>query len=169
MKIYIENEFNIAESAYIAASSSLHGKISIGNKSSIWDSAVIRADLAEVEIGENTSVQDNATIHVDEHFPTKIGNNVTIGHNAVIHGATIGDNCIIAIHATVLNGAKIGNNCIVGAGAVVTENSIIPDNSLVLGVPAKVVKTLDSDTIAQISQNAAVYTKLAEAYKNKCK
>lgn len=165
--MFLKDEFNIDESAYIAQSARLHGKIKIGANSSVWDNAVIRADLAEVEIGSGCSIQDNVTVHVDTDRPTYIGNYVTVGHNAVIHGAEIGDNCIIAIHATVLNGAKIGKNCIVGAGAVVTENSVIPDNSLVLGIPAKVVKQLDENAIKQIRQNAEVYITLANSYKQK--
>lgn len=167
--MYIEDQFEISPQAYIAPSARLHGKITIGRDSSVWDNAVIRADLAEVEIGQGTSIQDNVTIHVDTNFPTRIGNYVTVGHNAVIHGAEIGDNTIIAIHSTILNGAKIGKNCIIGAGAVVVENSIIPDNSLVLGIPGKVVKTLDEATIERIKSNAETYIKLTRAYLEKMK
>jgi carbonic anhydrase/acetyltransferase-like protein (isoleucine patch superfamily) len=162
-----DDDFEIHSEAYISPSAVMHGKIRIGAYSSIWDSAVIRADLAPVEIGEGTSIQDNVTIHVDTDYPTKIGNYVTVGHNAVIHGAEIGDHTIVAIHSTILNGAKVGKNCIIGAGAVVTENSVIPDNSLVLGIPAKVVKQLDEKTIEEIRKNAKVYIELAKFYKNK--
>ena len=167
MEIYMDDDFQISPEVYIARSASLHGKIHIDKDSSVWDNAVIRADLAQVLIGEGSSVQDNVTVHVDTDRPSIIGDYVTIGHNAVIHGAEIGNNTIIGMGAIVLNGAKIGINCIVGAGSVITEKTIIPDNSLVLGIPGKVIRTNSEATISAIRSNAETYIKLTRSYLKK--
>ncbi len=167
MEVFIKDDFTIDKSVYIAKTAALHGKITIGPESSVWDSAVIRADIAEVKIGKGTSIQDNVTVHVDVNRPTIIGNYVTIGHNAVIHGAEIDDNSMIGMGAVVLNGARIGKNCIVGAGAVVTEGTVIPDNSMVLGIPGKVVKENSEKVIEAIRKNAEGYMLLTEAYLKK--
>lgn len=144
------------------------GDVALGRYCSIWPSAVIRGDLNKIVIGQYSNVQDNATIHVDLDCPTTIGSYVTIGHNAVIHGAIIGNNCLIGMGAIVLNGAVIGNNCLIGAGAVVTEGSKIPDNSLVLGLPAKVIRQLTDKEITEIKNNATGYWRLArESYLNR--
>ena len=163
MKIYIDNEFNIDENAYIAKGAYLSGKIEIGADSSVWDGAVIRADIEDVKIGYGTSIQDNVTVHVDVDRPTSIGDYVTVGHNAVVHGAEIGDNTIIGMGSIVLNGAKVGKNCIIGAGAVVTEGTVIPDNSMALGIPAKVARTNTEAAIIAIRKNAESYIQLTQA------
>ncbi|NOX35956.1 MAG: gamma carbonic anhydrase family protein [Calditrichaeota bacterium] len=158
---------NIDSSVYLASLARIYGAVTIGARSSVWDGAVIRADMEPIVIGAETSVQENAVIHVDKGFPVHIGNGVTIGHGAIVHGATIGDNCIIGIKATVLNGARIGNNCIIGAGAVVTEGKVIPDNSLVLGIPGKVVRELDEAAVEKIRENARIYVELSRHYLEK--
>ena len=162
----IEQRIEIHPTVYIASLARIYGKVKIGADSSVWDGAVIRGDLEPITIGHSTSIQENAVVHVDYNFPVSIGDFVTVGHGAIIHGARIGNNCIIGIHAVVLNGATIGNNCIIGAGAVVTEGKHIPDNSLVLGVPGQIVRTLGQDAIERIRQNALVYVELARQYRH---
>ncbi len=125
---------------------------------------VIRGDMAPVEIGENTSIQENAVVHVDTGTPTRIGNYVTVGHSAVIHGALIADNCIVAIKSAVLNNAKVGEYSIIGAGAIVMERKEIPANSIVFGIPGKVVKSTTDDVRQDIRKNAEEYVKLGAAY-----
>lgn len=123
----------IAEGARIARQSVIVGDVTIGRDSCVLYYAVIRGDDAPVVIGEETNIQENCTIHVSHNMPTHIGNNVTIGHNAVVHGCTIGDRTLIGMGAVLLDGAKIGSDCIIGAGSLVTKNTVIPDGSLVMG------------------------------------
>ncbi|MHB8360932.1 MAG: gamma carbonic anhydrase family protein [Thermoplasmataceae archaeon] len=132
---------HIGKNVYIAPTAILIGNVNISDGVSIFDNAVLRGDLNSIEIGENTNIQDNTTIHVEIDNPVKVGKNVSIGHNAVVHGAIIGDNVIIGMGSIVLNGAKIASGSIVGAGAVVTENFSSPENSLIVGIPAKVKRT----------------------------
>ncbi|GAB4339848.1 MAG: gamma carbonic anhydrase family protein [Calditrichia bacterium] len=164
MGFYLEDDIEIHPTAYVAPSVRIYGKVKIGAHSSIWDGVTLRGDMAPITIGENTSIQENAVVHVDTDTPTIIGNNVTVGHGAIIHGAKIGNNCIIAIHSTVLNNAEIGDYSIVGAGAIVMERKVIPPNSIVFGIPGKVVKSVDEETRRAIEENARVYVGLAEAY-----
>ena len=112
---------------------------------SIWFGAVIRGDVEEIRIGENSNVQDLSVLHADPGHPLVIGKNVTVGHKVMLHGCSIGDNSLIGINSIILNGAKIGKNCLIGANSLVTEGTVIPDNSLVMGSPAKVKKELDSE------------------------
>lgn len=151
------------KSAFIANSSDIIGEVYLAQNSSVWFNAVVRADLAPVSIGKYANVQDNATIHVDPNVPCIIGDYVTIGHNAVVHSAIIGDATLIGMNATILSGAKIGKGCIIGAGALVTENAQIPDNSVVVGVPAKVIKTVDNQKAN--TEHAIGYSQLAALYK----
>ena len=154
----------IAPGVFIAPTARLYWDVTVEKDSSIWDYVVIRADHEPIYIGEGCSIQEHTMIHVDENFPVTIGNFVTVGHRAVIHGATIGHHCIIGIGAIVLNGARIGNHCIVAAGAVVRENQEIPDNSLVAGVPARVIKTLTPEQRERIHVNAEIYIHLKTEY-----
>ena len=154
----------IDKDAFIEESAHVIGDTVIEKDCSVWFGAVIRADFDKITIGKNSNVQDNCTLHSDEGFPIHIGENVTIGHNAVIHGCKINDNTIIGMNATVLNGAVIGKNCIIGAGAVVKEKAEIPDNSLVVGIPAKVIKELDEEAIKHLKNNADEYRELAKIY-----
>lgn len=125
----------ISENARIAKQSVITGDVMIGRDSCVLYFAVIRGDEAPVVIGEESNIQENCTVHVSHNKPVHIGNNVTVGHNAVIHGCTIGDRSLIGMGAVVLDGAKIGNDCIIGAGSLVTKNTVIPDGSLVMGSP----------------------------------
>jgi len=148
----------------VAPNATVLGDVQIGARSSVWFGAVIRGDEAPIRIGDETSVQDNCTFHGDQGKGTTVGNRVTVGHNAVVHAATVGDDCIIGMGAIILSGATVGKNCIVGAGAVIKENDTIPDNSLVLGIPATVVRQLTDKERERIKQNAHVYVDLAQTY-----
>ncbi|MDQ3072858.1 MAG: gamma carbonic anhydrase family protein [Bacteroidota bacterium] len=149
---------------FIAGNATVHGDITIGEGSSIWFGAVLRAEHAEIRIGRHTNIQDGSIIHVDPGFPVHIGDEVVIGHGSIIHGAHIGSNSLIGMRATVLNGARVGSWCIIGAHALITENMVIPDHSIVMGAPGKIVKTLSGDQKERIKRNAAVYVELARKY-----
>lgn len=156
----------IAEDAYIAEGAIVRGDVTIEKGCSVWFNAVIRAEAGVVVIGENSNIQDNCVLHGTGESPVQIGKNVTVGHNAIVHGCTIKDNNIIGMGAIILDNAVIGENCIIGAGALVTQGAVIPDNSLVIGSPAKVKRTLTEAEIADIAANADYYVKEAEEYRN---
>lgn len=147
----------VAEDVYIAPGSHVIGNVEIGPGASIWFGVVIRGDNEPMHIGEGSNIQDNSVLHSDPGFPLTIGRNCTIGHGAIVHGCTIGDETLIGMRATVLNGAVIGQNCLIGAGALVTENAIIPDNSLVVGAPARFKRVLSEEQIEGLHQNAIHY------------
>lgn len=155
---------NASKSAFIAENAVAAGNVTLKSGSSVWFCAVVRAEEESITVGENTNIQDNCTVHSSKGFPVKIGNNVTIGHNAVVHGCTVGDGSLIGMNATVLNGAVIGKNCLVGAGALVTENKVFPDNTLILGVPARAVGTVDKKAEGQLAENAKHYLEMAKEY-----
>ena len=152
------------EGVFIAPTATVIGNVTIAPGSSVWFGAVIRSDLALIQIGRNTSVQDNAVIHVREGIETRSGDQVTMGHGAIVHGAQIEDTVLIGIGAIILDKARVGKGSIVGAGAVVTEGTQIPRRSLVLGVPGKVVKEVTSEQFQWIEENAKSYTELAQRY-----
>ena len=156
----------IDESVFIADGAKVIGDVEIGENSSVWFNAVIRADSDKVKIGKCSNVQDNSVIHTSDGFGVQIGDNVTIGHGAIIHGCTIKDNVIIGMGAIVLNGAVIEENCIIGAGTLVTQGKIIPSGSLAFGNPYKIVRQLTDDEISSISRNADSYVNEAKEYKN---
>ena len=139
----------------------LDGNVNIDEKSSVWFNAVLRGDIEPLNIGKFSNIQDNCVLHSSKGYPLTIGDNVSVGHAAVLHGCTVEDNCLIGMNATVLNGATIRKNSIVGAGAVVTEGHDFPEKSLILGVPAKFVRTLQEDEIKIIKNNAFNYAKMA--------
>lgn len=155
----------IHESVYIAEGAMVLGDVEAGEDSSIWFHATVRADRAKITIGEGSNIQDNAVVHVDEGFPVTIGNQVTIGHSAIIHGCTIGNNTLVGMGAIVLNGAKIGENCVIGAGALVTQNMLVPDGSLVIGCPGKVMRRITLQEIEANRRNAAEYVEESRYYK----
>lgn len=156
----------IHPTAFIHPEAFVCGDVTLGARASVWPGAVIRADSAPVVIGESSNVQDGVVIHVDPGLPCTIGARVTIGHRAVVHGATVEDDCLIAIGALVLNRVVVGRGSLVGAGAVCTEGMVIPPNSLVLGVPARVVRPTDDALRARISAGAAAYVELAERHRS---
>lgn len=145
---------------WIAPGAHVVGDVLMGENVGIWYNAVVRGDANTIVIGDNTNIQDNTTVHTDADYPVNIGKGVTIGHNAVIHGCTIGDNTVIGMGSIVLSGAVIGCNCIIGAGALVTGKMRIPDNSLAFGNPAKVVRTVSDDEITSNRENALHYVAL---------
>lgn len=147
----------IEKSARIAKQSIILGDVTIGRDSCVLYYTVIRGDDAPVTIGAETNIQENCTIHVSHNMPVHIGNNVTIGHNAVIHGCTIGDRTLIGMGTIILDGAKIGTDCIIGAGSLVTKNTVIPDGSLVMGSPAKIKRNLTWEEKLGIVENSKEY------------
>jgi carbonic anhydrase/acetyltransferase-like protein (isoleucine patch superfamily) len=154
----------IGEGHFIAPSADVIGSVTLHPNASVWFGAVIRGDVEEIEVGEGSNIQDGSVVHADRGIPTRIGKNVTVGHKAVVHGCTVGDNSLIGIGAIVLNHAVIGENCIVGAGALVTERTVIPPNSLVVGSPAVVKKTLSEDVVEMLRQSAAHYVENAALF-----
>ena len=148
---------------WVAPSASVIGQVELGRQVSIWFGAVIRADNCVIRIGNFSNVQENAVLHTDAGIELNIGNYVTVGHKAMLHGCTIGENSLIGMNAVILNHAVIGKNCIIGANALISEGKIIPDNSVVMGSPGKVVKTVDEQGVAQLRLSALHY---AEHYKN---
>lgn len=147
----------IAKDVFIAPGSFVVGNVEIASGASIWFGAIIRGDNEPMTIGEGSNIQDNCVLHSDPGFPLSIGRNCTIGHSAIVHGCTIGDGSLIGMGATVLNGAVIGQNCLIGAGALVTENTRIPDNSLVVGSPARVKRELSKEQLDWLHQSAPHY------------
>lgn len=160
-----EHAPDIAPSAYIAPSANLIGKVRIEADASIWFGVTIRGDNELITVGQGSNVQESSTLHTDMGFPLTLGKNVTVGHQAMLHGCTIGDGALIGIQAVILNGAKIGKNCLVGAGALVTEGMEFPDNSLIIGSPAKAVRTLSEQDIAALAGNATHYIERGLEYK----
>ncbi len=159
----------IADSAYVADFAVLSGKVSLGENVSVWDHAAIRGDNELIAIGHHSNVQEGAVLHTDPGCPMNIGERVTIGHQAMLHGCTVGDGALIGIQAIVLNRAVIGEQSLVGAGAVVTEGKIFPPRSLILGAPAKVVRELTEEELERLKLNSAVYVYKTELYKTKLK
>lgn len=148
---------------WIADNATVIGQVELGRQVSVWFGAVIRADNCLIRLGDFTNVQENAVLHTDAGIEMNIGNYVTIGHQAMLHGCTIGDNTLIGINSVILNNAVIGKNCIIGANALIPEGKVIPDNSVVMGSPGKVVKTLDADAEVRLKMSAMHY---AEHFKN---
>ena len=157
-------DFPGADEYWIAETAVLIGRVRLKKETSVWFGAVLRGDNEWIELGERSQIQDNATLHTDPGFPMVIGSNCVIGHNVILHGCTIGDNSLVGMGAIMLNGSKIGTNCLVGAGAVVTEGKVFPDNSLIVGSPARVIRTLDDKLAAMIRGGADVYVKRSKQY-----
>jgi carbonic anhydrase/acetyltransferase-like protein (isoleucine patch superfamily) len=149
---------------FVADGAAVIGRVRLKTDVSIWFNAVLRGDNEWIEIAERSQIQDNCVLHTDPGYPLNIGSNCVIGHLAMLHGCTIGDNTLIGMSAVVLNGARIGNNSLVGAGAVVTERKSFPDNSLIVGAPARVIRTLDDKAVEMIRSGADVYVKRFPRY-----
>jgi carbonic anhydrase/acetyltransferase-like protein (isoleucine patch superfamily) len=155
---------NKGKDVYIAPNATIIGNVELGDKVSIWFGAVLRGDNDLIKVGARTNIQDLAIVHVDPGVPVNIGKEVTVGHAAIIHGATIGDNSLIGMRATIMNHAKIGRNCVIGAHALVTEGMEIPDNSVVMGAPAKIVKEIKEEDKAKLLASALHYVRNAKRY-----
>jgi len=149
---------------WIAPSATIIGKVRLKNDSSIWFGALLRGDNEWIELGERSQIQDNATLHTDPGFPITIGADCVIGHNVILHGCTVGANSLIGMGAIVLNGARIGPNCLVGAGALITEGKTFPERSLVIGAPARVMRSLDDAAIKAIAGAADIYVRRHKQY-----
>ena len=144
---------------WIAPGAAVIGRVKLERNASVWFGAVLRGDNEPILVGENSNVQDACVLHTDPGAPLTIGRNCTIGHRAILHGCTIGDNTLIGMGATILNRARIGANCLIGANALITEGKVIPDNSLVMGAPGKVVGELNSEALAKLPKSAEGYVK----------
>jgi len=147
----------VGEDYFIAENATVIGSVIIHNDVSIWFNAIIRGDNDPITIGEGTNIQDGAVIHSDEGIPLNIGMGVTVGHQAMLHGCTIGDNSLVGINAVILNHAKIGKNCIIGANCLITQGKEIPDNSMVLGSPGKVARQVTQEEIEELKHSAEHY------------
>jgi carbonic anhydrase/acetyltransferase-like protein (isoleucine patch superfamily) len=151
---------------YIAPTAVLIGRVRLLKNASVWFGAVLRGDNDEIVIGENSNVQDNAVIHTDIGFPARLGTSVTVGHNAIIHSASVGNYSLIGMGATLLNGASIGEACVVGAGALVPEARQFEDKSLILGAPARVMRHLATEEVERLALAANTYVEKATRYRN---
>ena len=154
-----------SDEVYVAESAMVMGSVLFKAGASVWFNAVLRGDREPIIVGENSNVQDGVVLHTDPGFPLVVGNFVTVGHKAMLHGCEIGDNSLIGINAVVLNGAKIGRNCLIGANALITEGKEIPDNSLVMGAPGKVIRELSAEEIAGLTKSAVDYAENAQRFR----
>ena len=151
----------IAASAYVAPGAQIVGDVTLGEQSSVWYNAVLRGDCAPITVGCRTNLQDGVTVHCTEGVPTVVGNGVTVGHNAILHSCTVGNDSLIGMGSIVLDGARIGSECLIGAGAVVTPRTVIPDGSLAVGFPARVKRQLSEEERRSLRENAAEYLALS--------
>ena len=156
----------VHETAWVADSAAVIGRVRLESDASVWYGAVVRGDGEPIVIGQGSNVQDGSVLHTDRGFPLTIGQGVTVGHQVTLHGCTIGDGSLIGIQAVVLNGACIGRNCLVGAGALVTEGKTFPDNSLIMGSPAKVVRELSPEQAQRLRRSAENYVANARRHRN---
>jgi carbonic anhydrase/acetyltransferase-like protein (isoleucine patch superfamily) len=164
-----EHAPEIDASAFVADTATLIGKVTLHANASVWYGTTIRGDNERITIGENSNVQENSVMHTDMGYPLTLGKNVTVGHTAMLHGCTVGDGSLVGIGAVILNGAKIGKGCLVGAGALVTEGKEFPDNQLIIGAPAKAVRTLTEEDVAKLLLAADGYVKRGLQYKTQLK
>ena len=155
---------HLGKNVYTAPGAVVRGDVTIGDNSSVWFNAVVRAEAGSAVIGEKTNIQDNCVLHVDHGADIRIGSQVTIGHGTIIHGCTVKDNTLIGMGTIIMNHAVIGENCIIGAGTLITKNTVIPDNSLVLGNPGKIIRTVTEAEKENIRRNADYYMEEARAY-----
>ena len=166
MAIYQLGEWqpDIAESAWVAGSAEVIGRVTLEADVNIWFGSILRGDTEFLHLGAGTNVQDGSVLHADKGFPLQVGPRVSIGHHVTLHGCSVGEGTLIGMGAVVLNGAKIGKHCLVGAGALVTEGKEIPDGSLVVGSPARVIRPLSAEQIQGLEANAAHYIENARLY-----
>jgi gamma-carbonic anhydrase len=163
---YLERQPSIAETAFVAPDATLIGAVTVGQHASIWYQAVVRADIHSIQIGNRTNIQDGSILHVADQYPLTIGDDVTCGHRAIIHACSIADRVLIGMGAVILDGAEIGSDCIIGAQALVTKGSKLPAGSLVIGSPAKVLRSLTDAEKASISALAEKYVSVAAYHRS---
>jgi carbonic anhydrase/acetyltransferase-like protein (isoleucine patch superfamily) len=155
----------VAASAWVADSAQLIGQVELHDDASVWFAAVLRGDTERITVGRGSNVQDGAVLHADPGFPLTLAAHVTVGHQAVLHGCTVGEGSLVGIQAVLLNGAKIGRHCMVGAGALVTQGKEYPDGSLIVGAPARLARALRPDEIAGLRRSAEHYVANARRYR----
>lgn len=155
---------NKGKDVFIAPNATVIGNVHLADESSVWFGAILRGDGDEIYVGARSNIQDGCIVHVDPGVPVHIGEDVVVGHGAIIHGATVGDNSLIGMRATLLNNVKVGKGCIIGAHSLLTEGTEIPDYSVVMGVPGKIVKQLSPEAAEKIKENAARYVALGKRY-----
>lgn len=151
----------VAQNVFVAPTATLSGDVELGERASAFYGVSVRGDSAPIRVGAGTNLQDNVVLHADAGFPCTVGQSVSVGHSAVVHGASVGDGCLLGMSATIMNGAVIGEQCLVAAGALVLEGTQVPPRSLVAGVPAKVRRELTEEEVAGLSKNADTYLELA--------
>jgi carbonic anhydrase/acetyltransferase-like protein (isoleucine patch superfamily) len=156
---------DVAPSAYISEQATLIGRIVVGERASFWPGASARGDNETIAVGDESNIQEGAVLHADPGFPLTIGERVTVGHQAMLHGCTIGEGSLVGIQAVVMNGAVIGRDCLVGAGAIVTEGKSFPDRSLIIGAPAKLARELRDEEVAGLARAAAGYVERGTHYR----
>lgn len=154
---------------FVAPSAAVIGRVTLGRGANVWFGAVLRGDTNEIVVGDSSNVQDTAVVHVDDDAPAHIGNEVTVGHGATVHGCRVGDRSLIGIGAIVLSHAVIGADCIVGAGALITEGKQFPDRAVIIGAPAKHVRDVTEDELRMLRESAAHYVALSRRYKEECR
>ncbi|MGY8525128.1 gamma carbonic anhydrase family protein [Paracidovorax citrulli] len=160
---------SIEADVYVAEEATVIGNVTLKSRASVWAGAVIRGDNEPIVLGQASNVQEGAVLHTDPGAPLTVGDGVTIGHQAMLHGCTVGDGSLIGIQAVVLNRAVIGRECLVGAGAIVTEGKVFPDRSLILGAPARVVRQLSDEDVANLRRNADTYAQRQAVYRTDLK
>lgn len=159
-----DQEPDIGEQVWVAESAQIIGKVSLAARVSVWFNAVLRGDNDPITIGANSNIQDGAILHTDEGIPLTLGENVSVGHMAMLHGCTVGDGTLIGMNAVVLNGAVIGKHCLIGAKALIPEGKVIPDRSLVVGTPGRIIRELTDEEVARIEAGAAHYVENAARF-----
>jgi len=164
LETFFSRQPQVAQDAYIAPTATVVGAVTLGAGSSVWYGAVLRGDINEIRIGTESNIQDLCCLHVADDYPCIVGNRVTVGHRAILHACTVGDECLIGMGAIVLDGVVLGARCLVGAGALLTGGKIYPDGSLILGAPAKLVRTLTPEEQADLPHWALKYLPVARAH-----
>lgn len=161
LDIFLRKKPTLGQGVYIARTAVVVGDVTLGDYSSVWYNAVLRGDINQIRVGHHSNIQDNAVLHLADELPCIVGNWVTIGHGAIVHACTVGDECLIGMGCTILDGASIGEQSIVGANALVTQGAEIPPGSLVLGAPAKVVRSLKAEDRAMLREWSEKYVENA--------